>query len=393
MPESSKFNLPANIKPLMIWIIGCSFIVCRLFADTPVFMHDLEPKSGIGYEIMGSDPYFVYSLPSRSFPSKTVVLEIKTKSEAGLPSTFTLDLFWTTADYDFGEEHKISFRIPRGSGTTKWRLDIQDIAFRKKLDSSAITRIRFDPNLEAGNILDFAISLAEGSAIDIGHLSLLPYDFTDDPLLINPGIPIRAINNIGALDGQFKVTEGDPYFVFDLGQDGLDLEQTDALLINFQPDFSQQRFSYFEIFWAGQNHGFSEAYKAFFLYPIRNTPILVNLEELLRVVEPSVDRLTGLRVDIQYPFPSPFYLEVTSVNSRSLKDSDASYKEISLRYSILPEYLNKPDLTGFSLQESVKEFLNRVIDEWFFFLFYGLIQLGLIVLILNIFTGSSRFRR
>ena len=382
-----------KIKFLTIWYIGCSLLTHQLSADMPVREHDLAPKSGIRYETTGSDPYFVYSLPPRSFPSKTVVLEIRTESRAGLPSSFTLDLFWATAESGFGEDHKVSFRIPRGTKTTRWRLDIPDIANRRQFDSSAMTSIRFDPNLEVGSILDFAFSMVENSTPEIANLSRLPYDFTDDPLLLNTGMKILNINSIGALDGQFKVIEGDPYFVFDLGQDGLDLEQTNALLIDFEPDYSERKLSYFEIFWADANHGFGETYKAFFLYPIQDGPVLVNLGKFLHVIEPSLHRITGLRIDIQSPFPSPFNFRVTPVNSRALRDGDLSYTDISLRYSIRPELLNNPDITEFSLGESIKEFMSRMGDEWFFFLFYGLIQLGLAVLIVNMFFHSSRVKR
>ena len=382
-----------KMKFLTIWFLGCSLLISQLSADGPVREHDLALKSGIGYEITGTDPYFVYSLPPRCFPSQTVILEIKTEAKAGLPSSFTLDLFWATARYGFGEEHKVSFRIPRGTKTTKWRLDIRDIALRRQFDSSSITSIRLDPNLEVGETLDFVFALNEGSAPEIANRSLLPYDFTEDPLLLNTGMEILEANNIGALDGQFKVLEGDPYFIFDLDQSGLDLEQTDALLIDFNPDFSQQRLGYFEIFWSDSNHGFGETYKAFFLYPIQNGPVLVNLGEFLHVVEPDVSRITGLRIDIPSPFPSPFHFEVIAVNSRTMRDRDTPYKHISLRYSIRAELLNKPDITEFSFRESMNEFLGRMGDEWFFFLFYGLIQLGLLVLIVNMFFHASRLKR
>lgn len=365
-------------------------------AVQPTVINDLQKTGETDYMVTGTDPYFLFGTPAAK--SKEALLRIEIQSAETDPIFHTIDLFWSTPDYGFNEEHKITYQIAKDETTTLWRLDLQDLANRRNFVNEQLRSLRIDPNLAVGTKVTFEWISIPSAKLEKVQAPELNYHFTNDPAAINPGIRIKSLNDIGVFDGEFKATGGDPFFVFDLGN-GLDLQKTSSLYLDFQLKAHPRNRLYFEIFWETPEHGFSESYKAFFFYtlaPVKkglNNAVMIRLAERIQNIEPQTKVITGLRLDLHDSIQIPFQMAIEAVdteNNIQPKFQDATV--IDLTYTIKPQALNRLSTTQYAIRFSVKDFLKRFFSAPLFALFY-------IVLICTLFCGlvsivmSSKSRR
>ena len=283
--------------------------------------------------------------------------------------------------------------MPRNPKSQDYFLNLKDLAQRQDFPPADITALRFDPALDPGEVFQF--SLASGNDAQTAALPELPYRYIEDVKAIDPGIQLARMNSIGVFDGRFKVLNGDPYFVFDLGKDGLELEQMDQLWIDIELTDHPQDFLYFETYWATDTHGYSEAYKAFFLYPLKPeksgniAPVIVNIRERIQIVEPSVTTLRGLRLDLQYPLKAPFKLQIRPIE-QGTDPTNSKARAIALKYTIVPQMLNEGETFKFALKSAFREFSERLMGDPWFSIPFILILTGLGLLLITMFRKVKR---
>lgn len=325
----------------------------------PFFTHDLHEEKRIQI-VTGSDPYLIF---------KTITwdgkLEIRIVPTSPLASDFTIDLFWSIGSKDFSESQKVRYVIPATGTPMNAFIDLNDLCKRFGFQVNQLRMLRVDPNLPVNTRFEWGFNPSLSDTKKGQHA--LQYQFVNDPQAVETDISIQYLNDIGVFDGQFKVMQGDPYIIFDFAQDPL--TSNDLLQLEIEIDDAKQNYSYIELFWITATHGISEKYKVFFTYPQgkESSFVMLDLFDRLRSIEPATTEVLSLRIDFQYPFESPFKL-----NLKKKLRSETEEKTISLRYSIDARNLNHSKISAYAFSSALKEGLTRITHNSMFFFLYAI---------------------
>jgi len=359
-----------------IVFLGC---ISSIFAGilVPVSTNNVKITAENIYQITGPDAYFVFAKPANEDWQSQYSLTFQyTPTEQADPILArTIDLFWASSEHGFDEIHKVRYRIPEQSNTPGiYGFNLGDLATNGHFQLEDLTLLRFDSNLQQDSQLQFSMDSDDG-----GSCEPLPFDPETSVRFYHGNPPIEVFNDLGKAGNGLRVIGGDPFIIFPFTESASG-RIPERMLIDLQVRQHPQNYTYCEIFWTTPSHGFSERYKAFFMYSLgqanhgihESKPVSVNLGEFIQTIEPNAESVTSIRLDLDKNIATPLSLSVAFGS-----DAPANTTNMNLRYSINAKYLNGTKTIHYAIHHAIKDFLARFSSDPFFAIPYLLTIMGL----------------
>jgi hypothetical protein len=170
-------------------------------------------------------------------------------------------------------------------------------------------------------------------------------------------------------DGWMRVSAGDPYLVFDVGNPSI----LDMALVNvrFESRDALSDLSYTEWFWATGSHGFSEAFKGFAILRTdagdsADDYQQVEMGRFLRRYESPGDTLSVLRMDIMPGFVGSFRIHMSGAVEK------VPSKLVDMHPTYIGTHLFDGRLLRMASGRIIPDFVGRIIkDPLFAVLYFG----------------------
>jgi hypothetical protein len=317
--------------------------------------NDLGSKNG-SWIVSGQDPYFIFANDDNPRIPRQVELTFDFEDFAGV----NFEIFWELDNEGFSEQQKTVFKWPEGAESAT--VDFELLAGLYMFDAGLISKFRIDPLLPENS----EFSLNAKNYLSESKSASVAFKYPTRPDLVDVGIPAVGMNSMGVLNNRLQIFDGDPHLILDVSGSGLGEDS----LLSFKMDPKEQPvklFSYIEIFWATDSHGFNEQHKAFFLHPYRETSYL-DLAARIASLGDSVESVHALRIDFQYPFETDFELRLSILP----KSMATSRKLTTLRYTTDPYHIQTADIAHQTVMLAVNDFFTRVFGDWAFTILYML---------------------
>jgi len=204
-----------------------------------------------------------------------------------------------------------------------------------------------------------------------------------NPLLAS--FEIHATNDV-AIDGEGWIhpTSGDPYLIFRSGS--VDPTSYPVLMVEVEGKNVLNRHTYTELFWATEQHGFSEEFKGFYIVPFspdkKPEAVYLNFHEFLMALGDTSKSIDLIRLDLEpslreTDFECRFKLRWVTTE----EVASGSLDVIPIHPPFLSRYLLKPGIIEYTTYHLSRDILHRTFRDWLFvILYFG--SLSLIVFLL-----------